>query len=144
MSEVRDLMTKAEELAVAHEDASVSDIAKVMAVRSVGTVLVTDGNGKLCGLVTDRKITTDVVANNKSAKTAVKNIMTERPEIARANNPVCVEVQHMKEEGIRRIPVVGETGQLLGVLSIADVAKEHARDCERCTDNIMHIESRYV
>jgi CBS domain-containing protein len=132
MPEVRDLMTKGEELAVAKENLTVSDVAKMMAEKNVGTVLITDNAGILSGLVTDRKITTDVVANNKPANMPIKDIMTERPEVAKANNSICTEVQHMSDESIRRIPVVGDTGQLLGILSVADVAKEHAKECDGC------------
>jgi hypothetical protein len=50
----------------------------------------------------------------------------------------------MSDQGIRRIPVVGDTGQFLGALSVADVAKDHAFECDQCTANIMEIEARYA
>lgn len=143
MPEVRDLMKKGDELAIANEGSSVAEIAKIMADRNVGTVLITDTDGHLSGLITDRKITTEIVAKKKTPRTPIKELMTENLVVAKANNPVCTEVQHMNDESIRRIPVVGDTGQLLGVLSIADVA-QHARGCDACADRILQIETRYV
>ena len=145
MPEVKDLMTKREEVATARETSTVVEVAKAMLDRNVGTVLITGDGDRLSGLVTDRKITTDVVGKGKDpVTTEVKEIMTERLERAKANNPVCAEVQHMRDEGVRRMPVVDDRDRIVGVLSLADVAKEHARECDACADNILQIESRYI
>jgi CBS domain-containing protein len=71
-------------VAFGSESADVSDVAKLTVDKDVGTVLVTDDSGRLSGLVTDRKITTQVVAKNKTGnRVPVKEIMTEELEVAK-------------------------------------------------------------
>ena len=115
--------------------ATAAEAAKKMQSENVGTVLVLDG-GSLKGLVTDRQIVTKVVAAGKDpAKVNVNEFMTKDPVTISSEKDIHEAGRIMGEQGYRRVPVVDD-GKLLGLISIADLAK-HAMSCEPCMKDIL-------
>jgi CBS domain-containing protein len=124
---VRDLMAK--DIAELRPVATVDEAAKLMASRNVSTVVITDA-GRLKGLLTDRKMVTHCLAKGKNpALTKVKEIMT--PFDPNASRLVAVDPEMdafdaarlMRRHKVRRLPVI-EDGRLVGMLSIADLARD--------------------
>jgi CBS domain-containing protein len=118
---IRDIMTLAPVSMSPAE--SVSAAARAMKEHGIGTVLVLE-DGHLHGLVTDRDITIRVLAENRDPNT------TRLGEICSADlvtlgpdDDVSDAVRLVRERAVRRIPVA-EGGQLVGVVSIGDLALE--------------------
>ena len=58
-------------------DTKIKEVAKLMSENHVGSILVTDNNDCLCGIVTDRDIILRTIACDKDVKeTEVSEIMT--------------------------------------------------------------------
>jgi CBS domain-containing protein len=104
------------------EEASVLDAIKLMAERSIGSLLVMR-DGELKGIVTERDYARKVIVKGRSSKsTQVKEIMTAKVRTAKTNQTVNECMTVMTERRIRHLPVV-EDGEVLGLISIGDLVQ---------------------
>jgi CBS domain-containing protein len=106
---------------IAPEDATVSDIARLMYENRIGSVLIVDNQGKLIGIVTERDITHACAMGILGKETKAFAIMTENPITASPQMSVEEAFKKMKEANIRHLPVVDENGKPVGALSLRDV-----------------------
>jgi CBS domain-containing protein len=120
--QVKDVMTKG--IACVDMKSSAADAAKKMKDQNVGTIMVIDSD-QLKGIVTDRAIVTKAVADQQDPRQVpVSNIMTTEIIGCRESDDVMDAVKTMGENKIRRMPVINDQDQLVGVVSIADIAQE--------------------
>ena len=119
-----DIMTK--DLVYSLPSDMVSDVAKLMKDEDIGPVLIVDesNDGKrLVGIVTDRDLALKVVGEGRDPNsTRVEDVMTGSLVTCRADDDVENAVRAMAQNQLRRIPVVDDSGQLVGIISQADVA----------------------
>ena len=74
-------------------------------------------------MITDRDIVTRCVASGASAeRVPVGDIMTRGAVTAETTEPLNDALERMEREQIRRLPVT-EGGRLVGMLSVADIAR---------------------
>lgn len=106
----------------------VAAAAKLLKKYNIGAVPVCDDRGNLRGMITDRDIAVRCVANGLSAaETKTGDIMT-RGVISISDNAHIGEAAHlMADAQIRRLPVCRDR-QLVGMLSLADLARN--TDCD--------------
>jgi CBS domain-containing protein len=99
--------------------------ARIMKSHDVGSVPVCVDlrTKKLVGIVTDRDITVYVVAKGQDARTtSIANVMTRDPLTCHPEDDLQTALDAMEKFQVRRIPVVGAEGQLVGIIALADVA----------------------
>jgi CBS domain-containing protein len=102
-----------------------SRIAKLMKTEDVGSLPVCEGrsNRKLVGIVTDRDLTIHVVAEGRDPNSILaRDVMTRNPLTCHPDDDLEVAIHSMQSEQVRRIPVVDDEGNLVGIISQADVA----------------------
>lgn len=113
------------DVAVAYKSMVLSEAARVMRDRHVGCLVVVEetDRGRLpIGMLTDRDIVVAVVARDLDARNlAVGDVMTPDPLAVREGETFLETLRLMRRRGIRRVPVVGEHGELVGILAIDDV-----------------------
>lgn len=120
--QVKDVMTTG--IACVDTKSSAADAAKKMKDQNVGTVLVVDSD-QVAGLVTDRAIVTKIVADKQDPKSVpIGDIMTKHVVGCRESDDIMDAVKTMGERKVRRLPVVNDRDQLVGVVSLADIAQE--------------------
>lgn len=74
------------------------------------------------GVLTDRDIVVGIVARERDLRSmVVGEVMSENPVVVNQFDPIETAVQEMRRIGVRRMPVVGSLGELVGVLSLDDV-----------------------
>jgi CBS domain-containing protein len=117
----REIMTSA--VTTASSDTPLRDVAAMMREGDMGAVPVVDA-GKLVGIVTDRDIVVRAVAEGKDASTRVSEAMTSEIFSVGPDDFVFEVIRLMGDKQIRRIPVVTESGELAGIISMADIALE--------------------
>ena len=117
----RDIMTS--DLTTATPETSLAEVAALMRDGDIGSIPVVDG-GKLVGIVTDRDIVVRAIADGKGAATPVTEAMTTEIFSVRPDDYVFEAIRMMGDKQVRRIPVVGESGELSGIIAIADIALE--------------------
>jgi CBS domain-containing protein len=87
-------------------------------------VIENDESWKLLGVVTDRDLCMNVVAEGRDPRTArVDDCMTVSVVSCSPNDSVEKVTELMKQNQIRRIPVVDEQHKLQGIVSMADIAR---------------------
>jgi CBS domain-containing protein len=116
---VRDAMT--EDPRSIGTSASVVEAAQLMRDQHVGSLPITDDE-KLVGMITDRDITTRVVAEAADPKTtSVGDVYSQDLVSVEPDNDLEDAVQLMASHQVRRLPVV-EGGRLVGIVAQADIA----------------------
>jgi CBS domain-containing protein len=105
---------------------TVVEAAQVMKSEDVGIVPIAEGD-RLTGVVTDRDITIEVVAERKDPEsTTVGEIASSNLVTVDPDQNLDEALRLMAQHQVRRLPVCEEDGRLVGILAQADVA-EHAK-----------------
>jgi CBS domain-containing protein len=116
---VRDTMT-ADPLSIG-PSASVVEAARLMREEHIGSLPITDDD-TLVGMITDRDITTRVVAEAADPKTtSVSDVYSGDLISVEPDKDLEEAVQLMARHQVRRLPVV-ENGRLVGIVAQADIA----------------------
>ena len=119
---VRDVMTP--NPATVSEKDSIKRAAEIMKREDAGVVPVTDGK-KIIGIVTDRDIVVRLVAEGKDPNNArVNEAMSRKVRTVKEDTPVNEVLQLMSREQIRRVPVTNSNNELVGIVSIGDIASD--------------------
>jgi CBS domain-containing protein len=118
--ELRDIMTRNVE--VVNGNASLKEAATKMKELDVGLIPVCDGD-RLKGLLTDRDITIRATANGRDpSKTKVSEVMSTDIAYCLEDQAVDEAVILMEARQIRRLPILNQDKQLVGIVSLADIA----------------------
>ena len=116
----RDVMTPNPQC-VGEKD-SIIDAARIMQSADTGAVPVVDGK-KIIGMITDRDIVVRLVAEGKDPqKSRVDEAMTKSIRKVDEDTPVNEVVELMSSAQIRRVPVVNKNQEIVGIVSLADLA----------------------
>jgi CBS domain-containing protein len=116
----RDIMTPSPHTIQSSE--SVKGAAQVMRKSDIGDVIVVEGK-RIVGILTDRDIVVRALAEGLDPEaTPVSEICSRELTTIRPTDSVGSVVRVMREKAIRRLPVVEETGEVVGIVSIGDVA----------------------
>ncbi|NYZ74445.1 CBS domain-containing protein [Candidatus Micrarchaeota archaeon] len=121
---VGDIMTK--KVMVVPFGKTVLDVAKLMKKNSIGSVIVVeDKAGKRAkGIITERDIVHKVLAKGVDPyKTTVEDIMSKPLRVVRPDTTIEDAAKAMRENKIKRLPVVNDDNELIGVLSEGDIMK---------------------
>ena len=104
-------------------DATVAEAAELMKSRDVGSILVTDENGKTCGILTDRDIVIRGLAGHRDdpRNQRIGDIASTHLDHVNPDSDVEEAIQHMRDKKVRRLPVM-ENDQTIGVVSLGDLA----------------------
>ena len=117
----------------------VTRAAQLMREKHVGYLVVIelDPLARPVGVLTDRDIVTGVVARGVDAKAVcVGDIMTVDPVTTREADSVAAALQKMREHGVRRLPVVNDRRELVGILAIDDVLQVIAGGTQEVVNTI--------
>ncbi len=104
---------------------SIFKAAQLMRQCHVGDVVITEvREGKLIpiAMLTDRDIVIEVLAEGLEPKEVlVKDIMSQFLVTANENEDLFDVLHKMCNKGVRRLPVVNETEELLGIATVDDI-----------------------
>jgi len=124
MLKAYDVMTHT--LATCTPETSVAQVAALMRDRDIGNVLIVEEN-KLRGIVTDRDLTLHALTSQDDAhQTPVRKYMTTQLITGEATWNLERVAEIMAKHQIRRLPII-EAGQLVGIVSLGDVARHITR-----------------
>lgn len=117
----------AREPVIAHPDQTVAEVAALMTVERVSSVMVVDDSNELCGLVTDRDLRARVVAAKRGPETTLSDIMTLELTSITAESLVFEALLLMTEKNIHHLPVTAE-GKPVSMLTTTDLVKAQKSD----------------
>lgn len=127
----------------------VTRAAKIMREKHIGYLIVAEphpveGCLRVVGVLTDRDIVVTVVAREiDPSALRVGEIMTPNPLTIADTASTAQALQELRRAGVRRMPVVGLRGELVGVVSLDDlisVVADEARDVANAIRNERQVE----
>ncbi len=120
MTRIVDVMTRG--VRTIEPAASIQAAAQLMAELDIGAVPVCDG-ARLVGMVTDRDITVRCVARGLAPdQLPVTQILSRDVRCCREDQTVDEAVEMMQAARIRRLPVIDADRNLVGIVSLGDIA----------------------
>jgi CBS domain-containing protein len=132
------------ELLTVRSSDEVLTAARLMREKHVGYLVVVDQvepgkHPRPAGVLTDRDIVVAVVAEAiDPARVSVGDIMTRAPVTVNGTDSPEQAARTMRRAGVRRLPVVGQQGELVGVVSLDDVLEYLAGELQSVAVAIRH------
>ena len=120
------------EVVITEKGASILEVAQLMRTYHVGDVIVVehrDGQTVPLGIITDRDIVVEVIAQEVDlASVTAADIMSHDLLTVREDEGIWEVLLQMNERGVRRVPVVNGEGGLEGVLALDDLIELFAEE----------------
>lgn len=127
---------KGDTVVTVRSDASVTDLLDLLAEHRIGAVVVSDGDGTVDGIVSERDIVRHLQKSGASVLEApVSSIMTSQVHTCVPDDELAALEQTMTEHRFRHVPVVVD-GRLAAIVSIGDVVKNRMGDLEAERDQL--------
>jgi len=133
---VSDVMT--EKVYIAHPEQSLREVARVMAEIDVGALPVGD-KGRLVGMITDRDIAVRGVANDFEPSSRVREVMSHEIKYCYEDEKLDHVAHNMSDIQIRRLPVMNRQKELVGIISLADIATKRGADAAAAVEAVVGI-----
>jgi CBS domain-containing protein len=124
VAKLRDIVDQPAVLVEEHEP--IARAASLMFDHHVGSVLVTDPEGALGGIFTERDLVRACASGVDTHSATVGRWMTAAPVVAHATDQAGAALQIMIDRGFRHLPVLGQEG-ILGVVSMRQLSRDLQR-----------------
>jgi CBS domain-containing protein len=113
------------EVVVLQRGDTVLEAAKLMRQHHVGDVLVVEDRNGIrvpVGIVTDRDLIMEIMAPELDHTViTVGDIMAQELITVKESTGIFEAIQYMRQKAVRRLPIVNESGGLIGVLTLDDL-----------------------
>lgn len=106
---------------IANPDQTLREVAQVMARLDAGSMPVGDNN-RLVGMITDRDIAIRGIAMGRGPDAKVRDVMSTDVKYCFDDEDVDEVLQNMGALQVRRLPVLNRDKQLIGIISLGDLA----------------------
>jgi CBS domain-containing protein len=125
------LTDKGRSVITAKPNATIHQVAKMLAENRIGAVVIVNEAGSLAGIVSERDIVRALAAEGAGAmEKIVSDIMSRNVRTCKAGDSEGELMSLMTAHRIRHLPVV-DNGKLAGMISIGDVVKFRIKAIER-------------
>jgi CBS domain-containing protein len=116
-------------------------VSQLMAEHDCGCIPVVnaDGQRSVVGVITDRDIAVRAVAKGRPATTPVSEIMTPDPEIVGPDDDLDRVERLMSDKQIRRVVVVDDASEVVGIIAQADLARAAKRQQEPSPNDMVNV-----
>ena len=105
-------------------DTSVAEAVSRMQEKRVGCVLVTDSDGRLIGVFTERDVLYRVACQIRDlSSVSVGSLMVSHPTALKPSAPIAYALHLMSIHGFRHIPLVDDQGKPIGLTSFRGVVE---------------------
>lgn len=105
-------------------DATLEDVAAVLAEHGIGAVVVLEADGRVVGIVSERDVVRRLATEGAGCLgVTVNDAMTGEITTCTPSSTTDELMQTMTDGRFRHVPVVDEHGGLVGIVSIGDVVK---------------------
>ena len=122
---IRDVMTS--DVRTIAPSATLQEAARMMSETDVGVLPVAE-NDRLVGMLTDRDIAVRAVAAGRDPNTPVREAMSPEIKYCFEDDDVDDVCENLAHQQLRRLPVVDSDKNLVGIVSLADLARRGDND----------------
>jgi CBS domain-containing protein len=124
------LSAKGREVETAPLEATLKQIADVLAQRRIGAIVIVDADERVQGIVSERDIIRALAKSGADAlANPVSSVMTRNVIACSESDTLDQLMAAMTTGRFRHLPVTKE-GKLIGIVSIGDVVKYHISEVE--------------
>jgi CBS-domain-containing membrane protein len=124
---IEEVMTR--DVVVCRADDSAGYVARLMWDHDCGVIPVVDEERRPIGMITDRDVCMAGLTTGRSLfDIRVAEAMSKGVRACRVNDSISAAEAVMRQAHVRRLPIVDESGHLVGLLSMNDLARAA---CER-------------
>lgn len=113
------------EVVIVQPDSAILEAAQLMRHHHVGDVVVVEDRSGVqvpIGIVTDRDLVVEIMAPELDQRViTVGDIMMPGLATVKENAGVSKTIEYMRAKGVRRMPVVDNSGGLVGILTLDDL-----------------------
>jgi CBS domain-containing protein len=118
---VCDIMTR--DRTACRPDNNLAEVAALMWQHSCGALPILDECLRVIGVITDRDICLALGTRDKrAADVTVNHVMSGQVFVCDQDSDIHVALRSMAEHSVRRLPVVNRNDELMGIISIDDIA----------------------
>jgi len=118
---IEDIMTR--DVRGCLPDDSLATAAQIMWENDCGSVPVTDADGRVIGIITDRDLAMAAHLQGIALRASrVSSAMARDVKVCSARDTPATVQAIMQQHKIRRVPVVDDQKRLLGIVSLGDIA----------------------
>ncbi len=111
-------------------DCTVQNAAEILTRQKIGSVVVSAGEGRIDGILSERDIVHAIAGGGKDVLARpISDFMTSPVKTCSINDTVEVLMTVMTGRRFRHLPVE-EDGRLCGIVSIGDVVKQRIAEAE--------------
>ena len=108
------------------DDATVEDAAARLSAEKIGSLVVVDGDDVPVGMFTTSDLATFVSEGGSRANEAVSQYMTATVVTITTQSSLTEAAAKMIRHGIHHLPVTGDEGQIVGMLSTMDLTSHYS------------------
>jgi CBS domain-containing protein len=126
---VKDIMTK--QVTSCGPDDTLDRAAQLMWDKDCGLlpICARDGINRVVGVITDRDICMSALFQGKAlSELRVADAMARQVQVCRPGDTFADAEESLRTLQLRRLPVVDDAGALVGIITLADLAREAARE----------------
>jgi CBS domain-containing protein len=103
---------------------TVAEAIARMTAKNVGYVLVTDADGRLAGIFTERDVLLKVAGEmNDLSQIAVDTLMTPNPTAVKPTEPIKHALFAMAHNSFRHVPILDEAGRPTGITTVRHIVE---------------------
>ena len=114
----KDIMSR--DIITVKESSSICEVAKIMKEKDIGFIPISNEKN-IAGVVTDRDLVCNALANNCDIKKEVKEYMTRRVINVNIEDNVSKILSTMRKNKIKRVLVTDDNKKLVGIVSFSDI-----------------------
>jgi CBS domain-containing protein len=116
-------------------DDSLASVASTLEQHNVGAVVILE-HRRPVGILTDRDLALALALHGATPRTPVVRVMTTPVETVAAGAGVFQATQAMREYHVRRLAVVDDEGELVGIVTLDDLLRLLSRELSNLAEGI--------
>lgn len=131
------LRDKGSQVISVQTDDCVASVTRTLAQHRIGAVLVTEADGTVIGIVSERDVVRAMAAVGDGVmRMTAGQLMTRVLHTVTPGSTVQDALRMMTDRRVRHLPVLAEDGSLAGMVSIGDLVKARIAEAEQETEEL--------
>ena len=111
---------------------TIREAARRMKTENAGYLVVVDDRNRPIGMLTDRDVAMQVLRRSRDPdQTSIGDVMHEDVTSLWESTPLLTAFRRMRADGLRRIPVIDDSGKAIGVMEWDDALQVIAAELEQ-------------
>ncbi|MEQ1713173.1 MAG: CBS domain-containing protein [Hyphomicrobium sp.] len=125
------LSSKGRAVTTARSDTALIDVSSKLAAKKIGCIVIMGEQGRIDGIMSERDVIRAIAEAGAAAlQQSVGQFMTSNVQTCHEGTTLEELMETMTQGRFRHLPVVDDSGALVGIISIGDVVKHHVAEVE--------------